>query len=86
MGTCRMERTIANMSEALHRAKEGTRARGGTFEGDGTAGHFVMKTPLGVVAGSYSVTGTSVLFLVERKPTLVPCALIEQVLDQFLVA
>jgi hypothetical protein len=84
MADCRIERTIANVGQALNRAKTETLARGGSFEGDLERGTYVMRTPLGPIEGTYSATGSSVAFVVTRKPALVPCALIARVIDQFL--
>ena len=84
MSTHRFERTIGDPAPARERAQRETRARGGVFEGDHTAGHYRMKTPLGPIEGTYSAVGNTVSFVVERKPALVPLSLISRVIDEFL--
>ena len=37
-----------------------------------------------MIVGTYTVTGNVIRFLIEKKPRVVPIALIERVLDQFL--
>ena len=80
----KFERTVPDPATALARAQRETRARGGVFEGDTTAGHFLMKTPLGPIEGTYTGAGTALCFIVTRKPMLVPHALIARVVDEFL--
>lgn len=80
----RVHRTINDAAAALDRAQRETRARGGVFEGDHSAGHFALKTPLGPIEGTYTAVGAEVCFEVTRKPALVPQALIIRVLDEFL--
>jgi hypothetical protein len=86
MSRCRIERTLANVSDALQRARQETLARGGAFDGDLASGRYTIRTPLGAVEGTYAAEGTRVLFVIEKKPALVPCALIERVIDEFLSA
>ncbi len=81
---CRFERQVTDVAGSLQRARQETLARGGTFEGDATQGHFVLKTPMGSIEGSYAAKGVTVTFVVDHKPSLVPCKLIGGVLDQFL--
>jgi len=84
MARCRFERTLPNLEEALRRAKAEAQARGSTFEGDVAGGRYVLKTPLGQIEGTYTSSGATVVFVIESKPLLVPCALIEEVLDKTL--
>ncbi len=80
----RLERRVADLPAALERAQRETRARGGVFEGDLELGRFMMRTPLGPVEGRYTSEGTRVCFVIDRKPALLPQALIARVLDEFL--
>jgi hypothetical protein len=84
MAACQIERTLEDVEAALAHAKSETIARGGVFDGDEAAGSFVLQTPLGAIEGSYAAHGTAVVFVVSKKPWLVSCALIAQVLDEFL--
>ena len=85
MSGCRIERTLKSPSETLERAKRETAQYGGTFEGDVVrGGHYRIKTPMGWIEGTYTMTGSVVCFDVASKPALVPCALIASVLDRFL--
>ncbi len=84
MSRCEIVRTVRDGEAALALAKRETEARGGTFEGTLERGRYVMKTPLGPVEGTYEAKGNEVRFLVEKKPMVVPCALIGTILDQFL--
>lgn len=87
MSRCRIERTLRSPSETLERAKRETAKFGGTFEGDVVrGGHYRIKTPMGTIEGTYTVSGSVVCFEVASKPALVPCGLIETVLDRFLGA
>ncbi len=81
---CLVERTPADLHDALEQAKTATRDHGGVWEGDVDAGSYVLKTPLGSVTGTYSVEGGTVQFAISGKPRLVPCSLIAGVIDQFI--
>lgn len=84
MSRCRIERELRDVGETLARAKREAAKFGSVFDGDVERGSYVLRTPLGTVEGTYSVARATVCFLVEKKPAIVPCALIERVLDQFL--
>lgn len=84
MSRCRIERTLEDVSETLVRAKAEAAKFGSRFTGDVEKGDYTLRTPLGTIEGTYSVRDATVCFLVEKKPGIVPCALIERVLDQFL--
>ena len=86
MTGCRIERKLDDVDKTLERAKREAVKFGSVFEGDVEKGGYVLRTPLGTIEGSYSVTDAVVCFVVEKKPSVVPCGLIERVLDQFLRA
>ena len=89
MPECRVERTLPDdlvLGLILDRAKRESAKWGSTFEGDLQRGAFRMKTPLGPVEGTYVAQERVIAFTIERKPRLVPCALIERILDEFLRA
>ncbi len=86
MSLCRVERALADVGETLARAKREAVKFRSSFTGDVEKGEYVLRTPLGTIEGTYSVRESTVCFLVEKKPRIVPCALIERVLDEFLRA
>jgi hypothetical protein len=86
MSLCRIERTIDDVSETLARAKQEAVKFGSVWEGDVDRGHYVLRTPLGAIEGTYTVRSGTASFLIEKKPVIVPCALIKRVLDEFLRA
>lgn len=86
MSRCRIERDLRDVGETLRRAKAEAAKFKSRFDGDVHGGDYSLRTPLGSIEGTYSVSGSTVCFLVERKPVVVPCALIERVLDEFLRA
>lgn len=81
---CQFERTVANTKKALDHAKAETTRRGGTWEEDFDQGRYVMQTPFGELMGTYHVVQNKVLFSIQRKPALLPCALIATIIDQFI--
>ena len=86
MSRCRIERELHDVGESLARAKAEAEKFRSTFEGDAVKGDYVLRTPLGTVEGTYTVADHTVCFRIEKKPLIVPCALIERVLDEFLRA
>jgi hypothetical protein len=81
---CQFERPIADAKRALDHAKAETIRRGGSWEGDLDRGQYNMRTPFGSLEGTYQVVQDNVLFAIQRKPALVPCALIATIIDQFI--
>ena len=86
MSRCRIERKLDDVADTLRRAKLEAAKFRSRFDGDLERGDYTLKTPVGSIEGTYSVTASTVCFLVEKKPAVVPCGLIERVLDQFLRA
>ncbi|MBN8614888.1 MAG: hypothetical protein J0L92_30090 [Deltaproteobacteria bacterium] len=84
MSALRIQRRLSDVSRTLTRAKAEAVKFRSTWNGDETGGSYVLRTPLGTLEGSYSVTGSDVVFVVEKKPRIVPDMLIERVLDEFL--
>lgn len=81
---CEFERAVADAAKALDHAKVETVRRGGTWEGDLVRGRYDMRTPFGALEGTYEVEQDKVVFSIQRKPALVPCALIATIIDQFI--
>ncbi len=86
MSLLRIERELVDIGETLARAKAESRKFRSDWNGDAEQGNYVLRTPLGTIAGTYSVEARTVCFLVKRKPWIIPGALIERVLDEFLRA
>lgn len=86
MSRCRIERNLVDVGDTLRRAKLEAEKFKSRFDGDVEKGDYTLRTPVGTIEGTYSVTGNTVCFLIEDKPRIVPCGLIERVLDQFLRA
>ncbi len=81
---CQFERPVADAKKALDHAKAETIRRGGTWEGDLDRGQYNMRTPFGSLEGTYQVVQDKVIFAIQKKPALVPCALIATIIDQFI--
>lgn len=79
-----IERTLSDVEGTLARAKQESVKFGSTWEGDTKGGRYVLRTPLGTLEGTYTGSGNVVRFFIDKKPRVVPFALIEKVLDQFL--
>lgn len=84
MSRCRIERKLGDVAATVARAKREAEKFHSRFEGDAEKGEYTLRTPLGTIEGTYSVTDSIACFLVEKKSSLIPCGLIERVLDQFL--
>ncbi len=84
MSPLRIERRLDDVSKTLARAKAEAVKFRSVWNGDESGGTYVLRTPLGTLEGHYSVTGKDVVFVVEKKPRIVPDVLIQKVLDEFL--
>ncbi len=84
MSAIRIERRLDDVSKTLARARQESLKFRSLWEGDEEKGHYVLRTPLGTLEGTYSVAGKVATFVVEKKPRIVPHVLIEKVLDEFL--
>jgi hypothetical protein len=84
MSRCRIERKLSDVAVTLAQAKREAEKFRSRFDGDVEKGDYTLRTPVGTIEGTYSVTDSTVCFLIEKKPAVVPCGLIERVLDQFL--
>ena len=84
MSPLRIERKLEDVSKTLARARLESIKFRSVWEGDEAGGRYVLRTPLVSLEGTYSVSGSTVCFLVEKKPRVVPDVLIERVLDEFL--
>lgn len=79
-----IERKLGDMTSLLARARQEAAKWGSTFEGDADEGRYTFRTPMGAIEGTYTVTRGTIRFVLEKKPRLLPQAVIERVLDEFL--
>jgi hypothetical protein len=84
MSAIRIERRLDDVSKTLARARAESVKFHSLWEGDEEKGHYVLRTPLGTLEGTYSVADRVATFVIEKKPRIVPTVLIEKVLDEFL--
>lgn len=83
--SCQFTITSAEPIEQLiAKARTAISAAGGTFEGNTEKGSYGLSTPLGKVAGTYTVNTANIEFRISDKPFLIPCSTIEQTLRKYL--
>ncbi len=71
-----------DVTEMVNKTRDGITKAGGKFEGDNSAGSVSMSSPVGEIAGSYTITGQSLNIEITKKPIFVPCDLIESELKK----
>lgn len=70
----------------IEKAKSAITGNGGIFNGDYSAGNFVISTPVGKVSGFYTVENQNFNIGIDDKPFLVSCSKIENTLREALAA
>ena len=70
--------------ELVNKVQNAICGAGGELDGDAQAGFFSVPTPVGVIDGSYAVSGQSIQIDVLEKPIYLPCALIKKTLETIL--
>ena len=70
--------------DAIVRARPSIEASGGSLDGDARGGIIRVSTPVGDIAGEYTIAGDAIAFRITDKPFFVPCATIEAWVDRFL--
>lgn len=81
----RIERQLRDVPGLLARAHEECRKFRSKWEGDERGGRYQLLTPVGYIHGSYTIDPEGrACFDIEKKPALLPVAVIENVLDRFL--
>ncbi len=70
--------------ELVEKVRKAVRGAGGELDGDAQAGFYSVPTPIGVIEGSYAVSGQSIQIDVLEKPIYLSCALIETTLEVIL--
>ena len=68
----------------IEKANAAITGAGGTFFGDASAGNFSLKTPIGSVAGSYTIDDMGIVIQITDKPVFVSCHKIESELRKYL--
>ncbi|HEX2534655.1 MAG TPA: hypothetical protein VHK69_13010 [Chitinophagaceae bacterium] len=78
MAACNFNIPFSGSAEqVLQKAKTTVQGQGGTFEGDAQAGSFSVSVFGNSIAGSYTVSGQSLAIVIDSKPFLVSCGMIE---------
>jgi hypothetical protein len=81
----RVERKLNDVPGLLARARKECEKFYSTWEGDDRSGRYALRTPVGTIHGVYTIDEQgNARFDIEKKPTLLPMAVIERVLDEFL--
>lgn len=87
MATHRVERQLRDVEGVLVRARRECEKFYSTWDGDARGGRYALRTPVGTIRGAYTIDDTGhAVFEIEHKPVLLPMAVIERVLDEFLSA
>jgi hypothetical protein len=63
--------------EVFQKAKKSVESQGGTFNGDTNGGSFELSIFGNAIIGAYTVSGQELNVVIEEKPFLVPCSMIE---------
>ena len=71
------EDLVAKMKKAIEDA-------GGTFSGDTQSGSFSVKTPVGKIAGTYTISGQTIHITITEKPWIVSCSKIEEAIKKYM--
>lgn len=67
-------------SAVLAKAKTAIQNQGGTFSGDDSSGSFDVSVMGNTIKGSYTSLGQELDIVIESKPFLIPCSVIESFL------
>lgn len=83
MSACNFSIPFTGSAEKiLDKAKSTVEGQGGTFNGDETQGNFDVSVFGNSVSGSYNVGAQNLEIIIESKPFLVPCSVIESFLTK----
>jgi hypothetical protein len=63
--------------EVFSKAQKAVQSQGGNFTGDATAGQFDVTVFGNTIKGSYTVTGNEMDVVIDSKPFLLSCGMIE---------
>lgn len=67
----------ATPEEVFQKAKKSVESQGGTFNGDTNGGSFELSIFGNAIVGNYTVAGSELNVVIEEKPFMVPCSVIE---------
>lgn len=67
-------------SLVLGKARAAVESQGGNFSGDEISGVFDVSVFGNKIAGSYNVTGELLNLIIDSKPFMIPCSMIESFL------
>jgi hypothetical protein len=73
-----VDRMVLNVKNAIQNVGNAT------FVGDTTSGSISIPSPLGIIKGTYKISGSVAEFSIQEKPMLVPCSMIESKLAHYL--
>lgn len=83
MSKCKMSFPLNTSADAfLQKSKDAMSRAGGVLNGDITRGDFHISTPMGKVAGQYTVANAEVVIEITDKPMFINCGMIESMLRQ----
>ena len=83
MSACNFTIPFTGPSEAiLQKAKSSVESQGGSFTGDANAGNFNLSVFGNTITGSYTLQEQILNIVIEEKPFLVPCSVIESFLQK----
>lgn len=71
------------ITSLFERARAAAAKEGGTITGNEQSGNFNGKTPLGEIAGTYTVNSGVLNVTINKKPMLVPQGAITSALDEY---
>ena len=64
-------------AETIEKVKTKIEQEGGTFNGDENEGKFSLPTPVGEIEGSYQITADELKIDITKKPSFLPCSMLE---------
>jgi len=70
--------------ELVTRARSEIQGAGGSFAGDALHGNFEVKSPIGMIRGTYVLEANEISITITKKPLLVSCGRIERELREVL--
>ena len=71
--------------DILEKASSAVKSQGGMFAGDTTSGNFDVSVFGNTIIGTYQVSNNNLNIIIESKPFLVPCSMIEGFLKSKIV-
>ncbi|MGZ3847864.1 MAG: hypothetical protein ACXVMS_15480 [Flavisolibacter sp.] len=80
MATCNFSIPFTGLAEDIvGKARKAVEKQGGQFQGDSNSGQFSIKV-FGNITGRYSIIGQELQVVIEDKPMMIPCGMIENAL------